>query len=155
MINIRELYEIYLRYPLVSTDSRDIQNDSIFFALKGENFNGNQFALDAIKNGAAFAVIDEEEFCVDERCLLVENVLVSLQKLATHHISHLNIPVIAIIRNTFFLWLLFRLSLFEISSCFRHWDTQSCFIGYYLLAPAHQSIQMGWFPTDLFPGSLF
>ena len=68
----------------------------MFFALKGDNFNGNSFAKKALKNGASFAVIDEEEFWLNDQYILVNNVLETLQKLATFHRKTLNIPIIAL-----------------------------------------------------------
>ncbi len=78
------LYEIFLAHPKISTDTRNIAPGSIFFALKGGNFNGNAFAKEALVKGAAYAVIDEQEFS-GERCLPVEDVLAALQQLAHHH----------------------------------------------------------------------
>lgn len=83
-----ELYEIFCSHPAVSTDTRTIIPGSIFFALKGGNFNGNLFANDAIEKGAAYAVVDESEFA-GENCLLVDDVLTALQDLARHHRNEL------------------------------------------------------------------
>jgi UDP-N-acetylmuramoyl-tripeptide--D-alanyl-D-alanine ligase len=91
-----ELYEIYKRYPRVLTDSRLIEKDCLFFALKGETFNGNAFAQKALEQGAAYAIIDEAEFKKDERFILVENVLTTLQDLARYHRQQLGIPILAI-----------------------------------------------------------
>nr|WKN40102.1 UDP-N-acetylmuramoyl-tripeptide--D-alanyl-D-alanine ligase [Tunicatimonas sp. TK19036] len=91
-----ELYEIFHSYPHVSTDTRKIEPDCLFFALKGENFNGNRFATDALEKGAAYAVIDEAEYQTNDRCLLVDDVLTALQQLAHHHRMQLNIPIIGI-----------------------------------------------------------
>jgi UDP-N-acetylmuramoyl-tripeptide--D-alanyl-D-alanine ligase len=91
-----ELYRIYLDHPFICTDTRSIKPGSIFFCLKGANFNGNSFASDALGKGAAFAVIDESEFKLDERYILVSDVLSALQQLASHHRSLLKIPVIGI-----------------------------------------------------------
>ncbi|MDP2113748.1 MAG: Mur ligase family protein, partial [Bacteroidota bacterium] len=91
-----KLYQLFRKYPIVTTDSRNIPANSIFFALKGENFNGNKYAGDALAKGAAFAVIDEPEFAVDDRMILVENVLTCLQKLARFHRDELKIPILAI-----------------------------------------------------------
>ncbi len=95
-MNTEELYEIYKKHPVVSTDTRTIDNGCFYFALKGENFNGNSFAADALAKGASFAVIDEEEYKKDERFILVEDVLNSLQRLANFHRRQLRCPVIAI-----------------------------------------------------------
>jgi UDP-N-acetylmuramoyl-tripeptide--D-alanyl-D-alanine ligase len=94
--SIERLYSLFQKHPQLDTDSRNIKAGSIFFALKGENFNGNKFANNAIEKGAAYAVVDEEEFCTNDKIILVDDVLKTLQKLATTHISILNIPVIAI-----------------------------------------------------------
>ena len=82
---IENLYEIFLRHPHVSTDTRTIIPGSIFFALKGGNFNGNTFAQQALSKGAAFAVVDEKEFSNHPHVFLVEDVLSALQDLARHH----------------------------------------------------------------------
>lgn len=94
--SIETLYTYFLQYPKVSTDTRKIEKDSIFFALKGANFNGNAFAAQALESGAAFVVIDEAAYKVSDKCLLVEDVLTALQQLARLHRRTLNIPVIAI-----------------------------------------------------------
>ena len=91
------LYNLYLQHRLVCTDTRKIEKNCIFFALKGENFNGNTFAEKALELGAAYVVIDEEAFKISEKCILVQNVLKTLQDLATWHRKQLNIPVIAIV----------------------------------------------------------
>lgn len=83
------LYGHFLAHPQVSTDTRNIVPDCLFFALKGANFNGNRFAAAALEQGAAFAVVDEPEAVTDARCLLVADVLASLQDLARHHRSAL------------------------------------------------------------------
>ncbi|MEM8909601.1 MAG: Mur ligase family protein, partial [Bacteroidota bacterium] len=96
MIQIDDLYQYYRQHPQVITDSRRIEAGCLFFALKGPNFNGNAFAEEALTKGAAYAVIDEPDFQVNDRCLLVDDVLTSLQALATHHRRQLEIPLIAI-----------------------------------------------------------
>ena len=93
---IAELYRIFQKYPVISTDSRNIPSSCIFFALKGENFDGNRYAADALDKGAAHAVVDNPEIAVDSRFILVENVLCTLQKLAQHYRRQMNIPVLAI-----------------------------------------------------------
>ena len=93
---IKELYEIFTKHPVISTDSRRIEKNSLFFALKGENFNGNAYSSLAIDNGAAFSVIDEAEYKINERYIVVDNVLSTLQELATYHRIKLGIPIIAI-----------------------------------------------------------
>lgn len=93
---IEKLYTIFLNHPTVSTDTRNIKPGCIFFALKGENFNGNKFAEEALNKGAAIAVIDEAEYKKDDRFFLVEDALTALQQLANHHRKQLQIPFIAI-----------------------------------------------------------
>ena len=90
------LYQYFKKHPSISTDSRSINAGSLFFALKGDNFNGNKFADQAIEQGAAFAIIDEAVFQKDDRYLLVDDVLTSLQELAKHHREQLTIPIIGI-----------------------------------------------------------
>jgi UDP-N-acetylmuramoyl-tripeptide--D-alanyl-D-alanine ligase len=95
-MNIPSLYELYLRNPSVQTDTRKLQSGDLFFALKGENFNGNKFAQQAIDAGAACAVIDEAAYVIEGKTFLVEDVLTTLQELAKHHRQQFNIPFIAI-----------------------------------------------------------
>lgn len=90
------LYKIYKTHYNICTDTRAVKQDAIFFALKGENFNGNQFAGQAIEKGCSYAVIDEKEYKKDERYILVDDVLTALQDLAKHHRNHLTIPIIGI-----------------------------------------------------------
>jgi UDP-N-acetylmuramoyl-tripeptide--D-alanyl-D-alanine ligase len=94
--NIKKLYGLFLEHPKISTDSRNISNGSLFFALKGENFNGNKYAEDALSKGAVVAIIDEEQYQKDNRFFLVEDVLESLQELAKFHRQQLHFPIIAI-----------------------------------------------------------
>jgi UDP-N-acetylmuramoyl-tripeptide--D-alanyl-D-alanine ligase len=95
-MKIEELYKIYLKTPFITTDSRDIQKSSLFFALRGNKFNGNSFAESALQNGAAFAVIDDKDYLVNDKCILVENVLKTLQSLASYRRKKLGVPVIAV-----------------------------------------------------------
>ncbi|NOT50698.1 MAG: UDP-N-acetylmuramoyl-tripeptide--D-alanyl-D-alanine ligase [Chitinophagaceae bacterium] len=95
-MRIEVLYELYKKNPSVQTDTRKLKQGDIFFALKGDNFNGNAFAKQAIENGAAYAVIDEKEFEVKDKTILTEDVLATLQQLAKHHRQQFNIPVLAI-----------------------------------------------------------
>ncbi len=82
---IPELYHLYLEHPTIQTDTRKLKEGDLFFALKGPNFNGNQFAKQAIADGAAYAVVDEEITEPDDRIIKVENVLTTLQELAGYH----------------------------------------------------------------------
>jgi UDP-N-acetylmuramoyl-tripeptide--D-alanyl-D-alanine ligase len=93
---MKELYSIFRDYPVVCTDSRNIIPDSIFFALKGENFDGNRFVKQCLDGGCAFAVSDDIENVGIHGCIIVENVLKTLQDLAKYHRSEFDIPVLAI-----------------------------------------------------------
>lgn len=96
MANLQALYQHFLDHRSISTDTRNITKGSLFFALKGEHFNANTFAEQALLNGAAYAVIDEEEYKTSEQCILVPDVLTALQDLAKHHREQLKIPVIGL-----------------------------------------------------------
>ena len=93
---IETLYEEYLQHPVVCTDSRAIEPDCLFFCLKGERFDGNQFALQALEQGAACVVTENPELAGNEHCIIVEDSLKALQELAQHHRQQLHIPVIGI-----------------------------------------------------------
>jgi UDP-N-acetylmuramoyl-tripeptide--D-alanyl-D-alanine ligase len=90
------LYNKYLSTSGVCTDTRQITAGCLFFALKGPNFNANAFAEEALEKGAKYAVIDDPEYRKDERFVLVDNALITLQELANYHRSQLTIPVVAI-----------------------------------------------------------
>lgn len=90
------LSQIFREHPVVTTDSRNCPKGSIFFALKGDKFNGNKFAAKALESGCSYAVVDEKEYAVDERYILVNDVLEALQQLAHEHRETMSIPVIAI-----------------------------------------------------------
>ncbi|MGZ3813220.1 MAG: UDP-N-acetylmuramoyl-tripeptide--D-alanyl-D-alanine ligase [Mucilaginibacter sp.] len=91
-----ELYKIYQKHPLISTDTRKIAPGSIFFALKGDKFDANMFAEQAIAAGAAYAVIDNPAYSSGDKFILVDDVLTILQDLARYHRRQLNIPVIGL-----------------------------------------------------------
>lgn len=93
---IESLYQNFLKSGKVSTDTRDLPAGAIFFALKGPNFNANQLAEQALSKGASLAVIDEAAYKKDERYILVDDVLKTLQRLARHHRDQLKIPVIGL-----------------------------------------------------------
>jgi UDP-N-acetylmuramoyl-tripeptide--D-alanyl-D-alanine ligase len=95
-MEIQELYQLFQTNPIIDTDSRTIREKSIFFALKGENFNANLFAEDALKKGASFAVVDEDLYPSNPNIILVDNVLKTLQNLANYHRNQLNIPIISL-----------------------------------------------------------
>ena len=92
----QQLYELYLQFPSVQTDTRKLKKGDIFFALSGPNFNGNDFALKAIESGAAYAIVDADINEKDGRIIKVDNVLDSLQLLAKYHREQFDIPFIAI-----------------------------------------------------------
>jgi UDP-N-acetylmuramoyl-tripeptide--D-alanyl-D-alanine ligase len=96
MSQINLIYQLYLKNRIICTDTRNISPGCLFFALKGDNFDANTFAEEALAQGAAFAVIDNADYQANERCILVDDVLTSLQDLARHHRDQFNIPVIGL-----------------------------------------------------------
>lgn len=95
-MTIDQLYKIFQQYPSVQTDTRNLKAGDLFFALKGPNFNANQFAEKALAAGAAYAVVDETPAVPNDRIIVVKDVLDTLQKLAKFHRQQFNIPFIAI-----------------------------------------------------------
>ncbi|MEN8120331.1 MAG: UDP-N-acetylmuramoyl-tripeptide--D-alanyl-D-alanine ligase [Bacteroidota bacterium] len=95
-MEINKLHNLFLTSNGVSTDTRFIKKGQIFFALKGDNFNGNKYAHSAIESGARYAIVDDSTVVKNEQYILVDNVLESLQKLAAYHRTYLDIPIIAI-----------------------------------------------------------
>lgn len=95
-MEIEKLYQKYLENKKISTDTRQITPGSVFFALKGDKFNANEFAAEAITKGASYAVIDESKFKSGDRTILVADVLEALQKLARYHRDQLKIPFIGL-----------------------------------------------------------
>ena len=95
-MDINQLYEIYLKNPNVCTDTRKISDNCLFFALKGDRFNGNEYALKALELGASFAIVDDKTIKNDSRLIFVNDVLTTLQELARYHRLQLNIPVLGI-----------------------------------------------------------
>ncbi len=95
-MEIKDLYNYFIQCDKVETDTRKDLTNSMYFALKGDNFNGNVFTEEALRKGAKFAVIDEERYKTSERIFLVDDVLSTLQKLATFHRKKLNIPIVAL-----------------------------------------------------------
>ncbi|MFN3488435.1 MAG: UDP-N-acetylmuramoyl-tripeptide--D-alanyl-D-alanine ligase [Emticicia sp.] len=93
-MSIAELYQKFKASNGISTDTRKINEGVMFFALKGDKFNANSFAQEALSKGAKYVVIDEAEYATDERCILVGDVLYTLQKLANYHRQQLNIPFV-------------------------------------------------------------
>ena len=95
-MEISELYKIFTEHPVVTTDSRDCPEGSLFFALKGASFDGNKFAATALEKGCSHAVVDEKEYAGDPRCILVDDCLDTLQQLARYHRRTLGTPIIGI-----------------------------------------------------------
>ena len=95
-MKIKDLYTLYSKNFLVDTDTRNIRKNTLFFALKGDNFNGNEFAKDALQLGASYSIVDEKEYKTSDAIILVDNVLETLQKLAKYHRKQLNIPIIGL-----------------------------------------------------------
>ncbi len=95
-MEISKLYNLFCEKKKISIDSRVKNNGGIFFAIKGEKFDGNKFALQALENGYSYAVIDNISYKTDDRFIKVENVLNALQQLATYHREKLGIPILAI-----------------------------------------------------------
>ena len=91
-----ELYKKFIEHPVITTDSRDCPEGSIFFALKGDTFNGNAYAKAALDKGCAYAVIDEAQYAEDDRYIVVDDVLTTLQQLAREHRRALGTPIIGI-----------------------------------------------------------
>ena len=95
-MGIKELHYLFINSTGISTDSRQIEKDSLFFALKGDKFNGNLYAQNAIEKGAKFAIIDDSKYEFNDSCILVDDVLTCLQHLAKYHRSLLDCPVLGI-----------------------------------------------------------
>lgn len=97
-MEIASLYHIFQQYPQITTDSRNCKDGSIFFALKGASFDGNTFAAQALKEGCAYAVIDEPAYAdsSNERLILVDNCLKTLQELANYHRRQLGTRIIGV-----------------------------------------------------------
>jgi len=90
------IYSKYIEHFKISTDTRNIAPNSIFFALKGANFNANQFAIQALEKGAAYAIVDEKKYKINDKIILVDNTLTTLQELAKFHRKKLDIKIIAL-----------------------------------------------------------
>ncbi len=93
---IEKIYSIFCENPIITIDSRKVPANSIFFAIQGTNFNGNDFATDALNKGASYAIVDESVKGVDKRFIKVDNTLQILQKLATYHRKKLGTKILAI-----------------------------------------------------------
>lgn len=95
-MEIHQLYEIFRQHPVVTTDSRDCPEGSVFFALKGDTFNGNAYAQSALDKGCSYAVVDEKKYASDPRIILVDNALQTLQQLANYHRCQLGTPIVGV-----------------------------------------------------------
>lgn len=97
-MNVKELYQLYLQHPQVTTDSRDCPKDSIFIALKGASFDGNKFAKSALEKGCSYAIVDEKEYAEEgnDRFILVDDCLTAYKELAREHRRQFSVPVVGI-----------------------------------------------------------
>lgn len=97
-MNVKELYQLYLQHPQVTTDSRDCPKDSIFIALKGASFDGNKFAKSALEKGCSYAIVDEKEYAGEgnDRFILVDDCLTAYKELAREHRRQFSVPVVGI-----------------------------------------------------------
>ncbi len=96
MTTIANLHSLFLECSSVSTDTRKIEKNSLFVALKGDNFDANTFAKEALEKGAKYVVIDNPTYLIDNRTLLVKDSLIALQELAKYHRTFLGLPIIAL-----------------------------------------------------------
>ena len=96
MMDIKELYKLYQQHPCITTDSRNCPEGSIFLALKGESFNGNQFALSALEKGCAYAIVDEDIAEANSQLIKVDDCLQTFKDLAREHRRQFDIPVVGI-----------------------------------------------------------
>ena len=95
-MTIQAIHHLFMASAGVTTDTRNLTKDGLFFALKGANFNGNEFAIHALNEGCAYAVVDEPQKSDDSRIILVDDVLLTIQNLAHYHRMQFNIPIIGI-----------------------------------------------------------
>ncbi|PKH67554.1 UDP-N-acetylmuramoyl-tripeptide--D-alanyl-D-alanine ligase [Flavobacterium sp. ALD4] len=95
-MDIAKIHSLFLNCKSVSIDTRKIELNSLFFAIKGDRFDANTFAVEALEKGASFVIIDNESYYIDQRTILVEDSLSTLQQLAKFHRRHLNLPIIAL-----------------------------------------------------------
>ncbi len=95
-MTIPELHSLFLKSPNVSTDTRTIGANCIFFALKGDNFNGNKYGAQALEKGAAYVILDEKEYATSNKFIVVDDVLQTLQELATYHRNYCDAKIIAL-----------------------------------------------------------
>ncbi|SHG25569.1 UDP-N-acetylmuramoyl-tripeptide--D-alanyl-D-alanine ligase [Flavobacterium fluvii] len=95
-MDISQIHSLFLKCNAVSIDTRKIETNSLFVAIKGENFDANTFANEALEKGASYVIIDNEDYVVDDRTILVKNSLATLQELAKFHRQYLKLPIIAL-----------------------------------------------------------
>ena len=95
-MTINKIHSLFLECSSVSTDTRNIEKDCFFIALKGDNFDANTFAKEGLEKGAKYVIIDNQNFYIDHRTILVENSLETLQELAKFHRKHIGLPIIAL-----------------------------------------------------------
>jgi len=95
-MKIASIYKKFEACASASTDTRKIKKDDMYFALKGDNFDGNKFVKQAFDNGAKYCIVDDINAVINNNCLLVDDVLTTLQNLATYHRKEINIPIISL-----------------------------------------------------------
>jgi UDP-N-acetylmuramoyl-tripeptide--D-alanyl-D-alanine ligase len=95
-MDIAEIHSLFLKCKSVSIDTRKIESNSLFVAIKGDRFDANTFAQEALEKGASYVIIDNKEYYIDERTILVKDSLVALQELAKFHRNYLKLPIIAL-----------------------------------------------------------
>lgn len=95
-MEIKNIHDLFLKCNSVSIDTRKIEENSMFFAIKGDRFDANTFAEEALKKGASFVIIDNKDYCLDERTIVVKNTLETLQELSKFHREFLKLPIVAL-----------------------------------------------------------
>ena len=95
-MTIQEIHNLFLKCTSVAIDTRKIEPNSLFVAIKGERFDANTFAIEALDKGASYAIIDNEAYCIDDKTILVKDSLITLQELASYHRAYLKLPIIAL-----------------------------------------------------------
>ena len=95
-MDIAYIHSLFLKSTGVSIDTRKIEKGSFFVAIKGERFDANTFAAEALEKGASFVIIDNKTYYIDERTILVEDSLTALQELAKFHRNYLKLPIVAL-----------------------------------------------------------
>ena len=95
-MEIKDIHDLFLRCASISIDTRKIEDNCMFFAIKGERFDANTFAAEALEKGASFVIIDNKEYFIDDRTILVSNTLETLQEVAKFHRDYLGLPIIGL-----------------------------------------------------------